>query len=316
MEQLFLAIGNPDTGSSSEAWTAFNDTLKAAVAGRKDETRIRETAHVVLDYLAAAQSALDAAVPLPTPRVDPAPTPPPVSWDWKQEWGAMLTGIGQGVVAMRDGGLAGDATAIALGSSRMNNALLDRFYPPNTWTMPDGRAINASGTRFERSARSGPGPPGRQPRGAPVIAHCPSGSRWTSASRRISIGVRLADLPAGRRRDVPPGDRSHSRRQGRRPCRVRRNDCRQPVAGGVLRQAGARHPIVRVTTATSPFMAGWREIEIQSPDLPLPTMIAMATPRPAPLPPSSAPGRDPPRRWPCHPGFPPRHPRRPAGRGI
>jgi hypothetical protein len=282
MEPLFLAIGNPDTGSASEAWTAFNETLKAAVAGRKDEARIRATAKVVLDYLETARAALAAASPAPTARVVPAPSPPPVQWDWKQEWGAMLAAISDGVVAMREGGLAGDMNAIALGSSRMNNALLDHFYPAEAWTMPDGRVVYASGTRLSD-------PPGR-------AFDRQTNSLWTAGDRPlpqwiemdlgrpITIrGVRLLTSQAA------AGVTSH-RVTGRTAdgrdivlAQFEGTTADNQWLDKTLAKPldGIRY--VRVTTVTSPGLAAWREIEIVSPDLRLPTMIAMMTPQPAPI---------------------------------
>ena len=288
MEQLFLAIGNPDTGSTSEAWTAFDQTLKAAVGGRKDGAASAPTAQVVLDYLAAAQSALAAASPAPTARVVPAPSPPLVSWDWKQEWGAMLTAIYEGVVAMRDGGLAGDANAIALGSSRMNNALLDHFYPANTWTMPDGRVFYASGTRLTN-------PPGQ-------AFDRMGNTSWSAGDRALPQWIeadlgRPSTIEGVRLLTSQPVDGATSHR-----VTGRTEDGKDIVLaefGGTtadnqwlektIAKPVADIRYVRVTTATSPGLAAWREIEILSPDLPLPTMISMVTPPPMP---SAAPVED------------------------
>jgi hypothetical protein len=281
MEQLFLAIGNPDTGSTSEAWTAFNGTLKAAVGGQKDEARIRATAKVVLDYLEAAQSALNAASPAPTAQVVPAPTPPLVPWDWKQEWGAMLAAIGEGVVAMRDGGLVGDANAIALGSSHMNNALLDHFYPPNTWTMPDGRTFYASGTRLSD-------PPG-QAFDRRVESSWSAGDRplpqWIEADLGRPTTIEGVRLLTSQPIDGATSHRVTGRTADGKEIVLAEFDgttADNQWLAKTMAKPVADIRYVRVTTATSPFLAAWREIEILSPDLPLPTMIAMLTPPPMP----------------------------------
>jgi hypothetical protein len=287
-EQLFLAIGNPDTGSASEAWTAFNESLKAAVGGRKDEARIRATAQVVLDYLASARSALNAASPTPTARVVPAPTPPPVSWDWKQEWGAMLTAISEGVVAMRDGGLAGDVNAITLGSSQMNNALLDHFYPANTWTMPGGRVVYASGTRLTD-------PPGQ-------AFDRQSNSLWTAGDRplpqwiEVDLGKPVTIGGVRLLTSQPMAGATSHRVTGRTADgkEIELAEFDGTTADNQWLEKDMAKPVadiryVRVTTAASPGLAAWREVEILSPDLPLPTMIAMVTPPPRP---SAAPVED------------------------
>ncbi len=281
MEQLFLAIGNPDTGSTSEAWTAFNETLKAAVGGQVDAARIRDTGQLVLDHLEAAQSALDASSPAPTAQVVPAPSPQLVPWDWKQEWGAMLTAVSGGVVAMRDGGLMGDVNAIALGSSRMNNALLDRFYPPNTWTMPDGRVLYASGTRltnptgnaFDRQADTSWSAGDRPLPG------------WIEMDLGRPITIEKVRLLTSQPVDGPTSHQVTGRTADGKDVVLA--EFAGTTTDSQWLEKATTQPVpdiryVRVTTTASPTLAAWREVEILSPDLPLPTMIAMLTPPPAP----------------------------------
>ena len=281
MEQLFLAIGNPDTGSTSEAWTDFNETLKEAIAGRGDPERIRATAQVVLDYVDAAQSALDAAAP--TAREVPAPTPPLVSWDWKQEWGAMLTAISEGVAAMRDGGIAADVNTISAGATRMNDALLDHFYPQRTWTSPDGLGLYASGTRLNS-------PPGnafdRQAETSWSAGDRPlPGWIEIDLGKPITVeGVRLltSQNVAGPTVHQVTGRTADGREVSLARFQGSTRDDQWLEQTLAKRQADIR--FVRVTTEASPAVIAWREIEILSSDLPLPSMAAAPTPRPRPTP--------------------------------
>ena len=281
MEQLFLAIGNPDTGSESEAWTAFNQTLKDAMVGGVDETRIRATAGVVLDYLAAARAALATASARPTTPVVPPPSPPLMPWVWTQEWDAMLAAITEGVVTMRDGGIAGDVNMISAGSTRMNNALLDHFYPPKTWTSPDGLVSYASGTRLNN-------PPGN-------AFDRQATSSWSAGERPLPGWIEV-DLGAPRTiegvrlltsQDVA-GPTVH-RVSGRTAdgtevilAEFQGTTADDQWLEQTLAKPQADIRYVRVTTSTSPSLAGWREIEILSPDLPLPSMAVIATPQPRP----------------------------------
>jgi hypothetical protein len=283
MEQLFLAIGNPDTGSESEAWTAFMETLKEAIAGRGDPERTRATAQVVLDHLAAAHSALTAATasPRPTTRVVPAPSPSRVPWDWGQEWDIMLTVIGEGVTTMRDGGLAGDVNMIAAGSSRMNDALLDRFYPPNTWTSPEGLSFYASGTRLTD-------PPGnafdRQADSSWIAGDRPLPG-WIEVdlgTPRTIEGVRLLTSQdiAGPTVHRVSGRTADGKEVILAEFRGTTQDNQWLEQTLATPQADVID--VRVTTSASPALVAWREIEILSPDLPLPSLAAIPTPRPRP----------------------------------
>jgi hypothetical protein len=141
-EELFTAIGNPDTGSQSPVWTAFTDALASA-----DATRIQATAQVVLDHLANARTAVS-RVPPAMGSSDAVFSPPAPPWDWATEWDGMLAAISEGVTAMRDGTIAGDPAAVTAGSTRMNNGLLDHFYPVRSVTMSDGRVVSVSGLRM------------------------------------------------------------------------------------------------------------------------------------------------------------------------
>lgn len=281
MEQLFLAIGNPDTGSESEAWTAFNQTLKDAIGGGGDEARIRAAAGVVLDHLAAARAALATASARPTTPVVPPPTPPLMPWDWTREWDAMLTAITDGVVTMRDGGIAGDVNMISAGSTRMNNALLDHFYPPKVWTSPDGRVFYASGIRLSN-------PPGN--------AFDRQADTFWSAGERPLPGWIEVDLGAPR---TIEGVRLLTSQDVAGPTvhqvSGRTADGKEVILAEfkgttaddqwleqtlATPQADIRY--VRVTTSVSPTLVAWREIEILSPDLPLPSMAVVPTPQPRP----------------------------------
>jgi hypothetical protein len=109
---MLLAIGNPDTGSASDASKAFDQALASG-----DPGSIRSTGDAVLGHLAAARAAVATTLGWP-----PAA-------DTSKELDALLAGISEGVTAMREGGLRGAEADVDDGRTRMGQALQDHFWP-------------------------------------------------------------------------------------------------------------------------------------------------------------------------------------------
>lgn len=145
VDELMAAIGNPDTGSKSEAWNAFEAALAAGDAGR-----IASTAEPVQSHLLRARSLL-------APYLDSA-----ANGLAAREWDANLVGIADGVARMRDGGMAGSTAVVEAGRARMTDALRDHFYQavygPSAdrwqvrWPWPDSRIVTPSRSRLGNEA--------------------------------------------------------------------------------------------------------------------------------------------------------------------
>ena len=278
VNELVAAIGNPDTGSKSPAWTGFTDAVASA-----DATRIRATAQVVLDHLANARAALS-RVPPATGSSNAFFSPPAAPWDWATEWDAMLVAISEGVTAMRDGTIAGDPAAVAAGGTRMNNGLMDHFYPVRPWTLRDGPVVSVSGLRmiyppemaFDRrlatfwSAGDHP---------LPGWIQIDFGTARTISAVRLLVSQDRAGETEHRvtgwtatGTEVPLAEFRGNTHDGQWLTRT-------------LATPAPDIRYVRVTTLSSPTIVAWREIEILSPGQSLPPLVADPTPHPpAPTP--------------------------------
>lgn len=141
-DELMAAIGNPDTGSSSEAMTAF----EAAIASG-DAAAIESTSEVILGHLAKGRATIASIVASGC-------------GGFCAEWDEMFGHVADAVVAMRDGGVAGSAARVEAGRTTIQDGLLDHFWQgiksddPSAYvmTMPDGRVANASRARLSTSA--------------------------------------------------------------------------------------------------------------------------------------------------------------------
>ncbi len=135
---LDAAIGNPDTGSESEAMTAFKAALESGGAAR-----IGSTAQVILGHLADGRAGLAAIVGPGCEILCP-------------EWDQMFLGVAEGITGLRDAGIAGSSAGTDEGWSRIGEALLDHFWQgargrePDLYVrhLPDGRIIDASRMRW------------------------------------------------------------------------------------------------------------------------------------------------------------------------
>jgi len=145
MDELVAAIGNPDVGSKSEAFEAFEAALASS-----DPSTIGSSAEVVLGHLARARALLAPYVGADEVSIA------------AREWDALMVGIAGGVTEMRDGGLGGSSTAIEAGRARMTDALRDHFYQaaygPSSdrwqvsWPWPDSRSVTPSRSRLGNEA--------------------------------------------------------------------------------------------------------------------------------------------------------------------
>lgn len=248
---LVAAIGNPDTGSSSEAMKAFEAALESG-----DAAVIASTSDVVLDHLARGRATI-AAVSGPGCDV------------FCPEWDPMFVGIADGIATMRDAGIAGDGAAIEEGRTRIQNALLDHFWQGvrgadanlNVIYLPDGRIANASRMRWstrpeaafdgsEESAWTAGDAP------APQWIEVDVGYTATIASVRLLTFQDVAG-PTDHRVTVCGADG------------VERELVRFAGATSDRQWLEQRIPdpvsdvrVVRVTTLATPSTIGWREIEI------------------------------------------------------
>jgi len=275
VSELVAAVGNPDTGSRSPAWTDFADALASA-----DAARIRATAQVVLDHLATARTALS-RVPPAMASSDASFSPPAAPWDLSTEWDAMLVAISEGVGAMRDGTIAGDPAAVAAGGIRMNNGLLDHFYPVRPWAPRDreGQVVTVSGLRmiyppenaFDRrldtSWSAGDHP-------------LPGWIQVDFGTARTISAVRLltSQESAGETEHVVTGWTASGTEVPLARFSGDTHDNRWLTQ--TLATPAPDIRFVRVTTLSSPSIVAWREIEFLSPGQSLPPLVAAPTPIP------------------------------------
>ena len=254
IDELMLAIGNPDTGSKSEAWQAF----EAAITGR-DPAAIATTAQTVLRHLATARSRLE-------PYVHDAQNGVVAS-----EWTVMLAGIGAAVTHMRDAATAGSSAEVEAGRTMLGDTLKDHFYqgvygPSGErwqihWAWPDARVATPSRSRLGNEA------------GAPFDGNLES--YWTAGDvpapqwieldlgRTVGVtGIRLltAQPVAGSTaHQVTVAGPSLAPRELAAFTGVT-SDRQWLEARSVEPLAGVR--TVRVTTTSAASLVGWREIEL------------------------------------------------------
>jgi hypothetical protein len=85
IDELFLAVGNPDTGSKSAAWQSFEAAIE-----RHDTALLDSASAEILTHLAAARAANDRGATFPPGTAANA------------EFGAVLVGLEQQVATVRD----------------------------------------------------------------------------------------------------------------------------------------------------------------------------------------------------------------------
>jgi hypothetical protein len=254
LDELMIAIGNPDTGSKSDAWIAFEAALTSRVGAA-----IVSSADVVLGHLDRARALL-------APYLQSAQ-----SGIGAREWDALMVGIADGVARMRDGGVAGSTADVEAGRTRMSDALRDHFYQavygPSSdrwqirWPWPDSRIVTPSRSRLANEAgQAFDGQPGSF-----WVAGDVPAPQWIEIDlgRVVTItGVRLLTVqstagPTDHRVTISgpnlPSSELVAFTGTTADSQWLESSAPRPIAGV---------QVVRVTTLASPSMVGWREIEV------------------------------------------------------
>jgi hypothetical protein len=254
MDELMAAIGNPDTGSKSETWTAFEAALTsgddAAIASSADAVRghLERARALLASYLTSARYGIGA-----------------------REWDAMLVGIADGVARMRDGGVAGSTAEVEAGRALMTDALRDHFYQsvygPSAerwqarWAWPDTRVATPSRSRLANEA--GAAFDG-QPNSFWTAGNVPP-PQWIELDlgRVVSItGVRLLTVqpiagPTEHRVTISGPNLASSELVAFTGTTTDSQwlefSAPRPIPGV---------QVIRVTTLATPSMVGWREVEV------------------------------------------------------
>lgn len=118
--ELVAAIGNPDTGSTSPAWDAFEGSLSSG-----DAATIRASAENVIGHLRNACAAAASYFDLPG------------AGAWATDVRGLFDGIAAAVAAIRDAAIGNDKAGIEAGRMRMQVALLDHFYQSGKMSDPE-----------------------------------------------------------------------------------------------------------------------------------------------------------------------------------
>ena len=250
--ELIAAIGNPDTGSSSDASVALDAALKSG-----DAAAISSTAAVVLGHLAAGRASV----------ADVAEYRPGA--EMSAEWDRLLAGTAAGIAAMRDGGLAEDPAAVDAGRTRMLEAQMDHFWPAVRGPSPDLTRIDLPDGRTATASRM---------RLSTPVANAFDGSTtsaWTAgdalAPQWIEIDLGWEATIAGVRllmfQDVPGATEHLVTVRGATGPERELIGFSASTTDGQWLEYTAPTPVsdvqvVRVTTLATPSMIGWREIEV------------------------------------------------------
>jgi hypothetical protein len=255
-DELVAAIGNPDTGSKSEAWSAFEATLTTG-----DAASTRAAAEAILAHLRASCAAI-------APHFAAGPAP------WVADVRGLLDGTARAVARMRDAGAAGDAAGVQAGRDLLQAVMLDHFYQafsvgnPSRWettlrTEPlkatashvrwhEGDVANAFDGRPETAWEAG---------GVPA-------PQWIEVDLGVDttvVGVRLLvwqETPGAtdHRVTVRSADGTETE-LARFTGETRDSQSLESLAPAAL--ANVRY--LRVTTLASAAMIGWREVEVLTP---------------------------------------------------
>ena len=271
-EELVAAIGNPDTGSSSAAWDAFDTSL-----GAGDAATIRAAAETVIGHLRAACAA-----------VSPFFTEPGAD-TWATDVRGLLDGLAVAVAAMRDAAIGGDPAGVEAGRSRMQVALLDHFYQsfkggtPETYryTLRDGRTATASHSRWSNQvdkAFDGDATTAWLAGGVAPPQWIELDHGWEATITGIRLLTYQEAAGATDHRVTVRTATGEERELVRFAGDTRDGEWLEYVAPAPIE----RVRYVRVTTLATPSMIGWREIEVP--------LAAGAAPGPCPA--STSPAAD------------------------
>jgi hypothetical protein len=132
---LVAAIGNPDTGSPSAAWDAFEGSLNGGDAGA-----IRASAEIVIGHLRDACAAVNSYFDLPA------------AGGWATDVRGLFNGVAGAVAAMRDAAIGHDEAGLEAGRVRMQTALLDHFYQSFKMSDPEAYRVQLPDRRSSATA--------------------------------------------------------------------------------------------------------------------------------------------------------------------
>ncbi|MDQ1323930.1 MAG: type domain, partial [Chloroflexota bacterium] len=133
--ELVAAIGNPDTGSGSPAWEAFEAAL-----GTGDAERIRATSETVIGHLRAACAAV-------APYFDQ-----PGASAWAMDVRGLFDGIAGAVAAMSDAAIGHDQAGLDAGRDQMQTALLDHFFQSFKMSDPEAYRTGLRDSQWSATA--------------------------------------------------------------------------------------------------------------------------------------------------------------------
>ena len=271
--ELVAAIGNPDVGSTSPAWDAFE-----AAVGSGREVSIRSTADIVIGHLRTACSAV-------APFFDE-----PAAGAWAADMRGLLDGLASVTATIREGAIAHDAATIAAARQRQQTVMLDHFWQSMKGSDPEAFRVTlrnglgtATASHVRWSAEAGSAFDGDE-RSAWQAGDVP-GPQWIELDLGREAAVRGVRLVTWQERAGPTDHLVTFRtgagtEQGRVPF-VGSTDDRMTLAWTAATPIDhVRH--VRITTLATPSQIGWREIEVTLAPLPTSGPCPVGT---TPLPP-------------------------------
>jgi hypothetical protein len=264
--ELVAAIGNPDTGSRSPAWDAFESALTGG-----DPATIRASAETVIGHLRAACEAVAAYFDEPSADA------------WSADVRGLLDGLALAVAALRDGGVGHDNAALEAAREQLQAVLLDHFYQsfkmsdPAAWRVglpSSGWSATASHVRW-LTGEVGAALDGRAD--TMWLAGDVPSPQWIEVDFGAELGVSGIRLLTYQETGGATDHRVTVRTATGKETELVRfsGDTRD----GQWLEFTAPSPVeqiryVRVTTLASPSTIGWRELEV--------TLAAAAAPSPCP----------------------------------
>jgi len=256
-DELFVAIGNPDTGSTSEAWSAFEAALTNG-----DAASTRTAAESILVHLRASCAAI-------SPHFAEGPAA------WAADVRGLLDGTAGAVGRMRDAGTIGDAAGVQAGRDLLQAIMLDHFFQafssgnPSRWEATlTTRPLKATASHVRWHDGEVPSAFDGDPETAWKAGDVPA-PQWLEVDLGADTtvtGVRLLawqEVPGAtdHRVTVRSADGVETELT-RFTGETRDSQSLESTDSAAI--ANVRY--VRVTTLGSPAMIGWREIEILTPE--------------------------------------------------
>ena len=251
--ELVAAIGNPDTGSPSPAWEAFETAL-----GTGDAEKIRASAKTVIGHLRAACAAV-------APYFDQ-----PGAGAWAADVRGLFDGVAEAVAAMSDAAIGQDEAGLEAGRTRMQTALLDHFYQSFKMSDPEAYRVQLRDSQWSATASHvrWVNPVGGAFDGDPATVWLAGGvpaPQWIEVDFGMEVpvaGIRLLTYQeAAGATDHRVTVRTAAGTETEL-VRFTRN-----TSDGQWLEYTTEAPVpdiryVRVTTVATPSMIGWREIEV------------------------------------------------------